>query len=84
MNHHQQIIQFSRHSAGLIRVAIKSDKPHNLMCCVTDRLSRLWDIGCHSDTVSDRDKETARRCTTALQRMFLTPNPCRTGFRFWD
>ena len=70
MSHKQQIIIYARHTSAMVRVAIKSSRPKNLMDCITQRLRRMWDLGCSSDTLTSQDKETARRCVSAVNRMW--------------
>ena len=70
MTHKQQIIIYARHTSAMVRVAVQSSRPANLMDCITQRLRRLWDLGCHSADLDSRDKETARRCVSAVNRMW--------------
>ena len=70
MNHRQQIIKFARNTAGMVRIALRSQRPDALMRSVTHRLSMLCDYGCHAMDATAQDKETARRCVTAINAMF--------------
>lgn len=69
MEPRDQVIRLSRVIAGLIRLARNSREPGGLVEQAQQWLERLWDFGCHSDKGTVHDKETARRCVVALERM---------------
>lgn len=64
-----QIVLYSRHTAGLVRIAKRSRQPGDLLASIRQRLARLWDEGCHSNQLSAQDKETCRRCFVAISAM---------------
>jgi hypothetical protein len=58
MTHKAQIIRVGRMAARLSRAGHGS--------AAVPLLDMLWNYGCHSDALSTRDKETARRIVVAV------------------
>jgi hypothetical protein len=65
----QQILKYSKITAGLIRLARNSRNPVDLLKTIEKRIDNLLDMAHQSIKILDNDKYIAKRCAVALEAM---------------
>lgn len=64
-----QIVIYARVACHIARQARQARKPFDLLNSVSIMAGKLWDAGCHNDIMTADEKQCARRCAVAIEKM---------------